>query len=101
MMQPVVRTRIMTIVYILLAIAVGVVLLLAIALLAQVENWARDLTTNFATTDDISPDTRLRPFRSRLPPEELAARVETAARELPRWELAERSAADGIIELRF
>jgi len=90
----------MTAIYILLALAVLVALPLAIVLLTQVENWSRDLTTNFAVTDDSSPDPRLRPIRTQLSPGDLAARVEGEARKLPRWELAKHT-ANHLIELHF
>jgi uncharacterized protein (DUF1499 family) len=72
-----------------------------LALLMQVENWQRDLTTNYAVTSADAADARLRPIDSPLAPAELAAQTVAAASRLPGWRLLEQSAAAGRIDLHF
>jgi uncharacterized protein (DUF1499 family) len=88
-----------------LAIGLGLIaaFLLAVAavLLANVENWRRDLTTNVATTDENSPDERLRPLKSSVPPEALADRVAAAVRPLPNWKLTARTTNADRVEIHF
>lgn len=87
--------------YVALAFAAIVILGLLIGVLSQVENWSRDFTTNSAATDENAADPRLLPIDSARAPAELATRAIEAAATLPRWELAERTAADGALKLHF
>ena len=88
-------------IWILTGAAVAILGALAIGVIAQVEDWSRDLTTNVAKLDEQHRDPRLKPLASHLPAAELAARVEAAASELPRWRLLSRDqTTDGIV-LRF
>ena len=85
-----------------LAIAAGAGLLAIVAIVAiQVENWRRDLTTNFATTAEDAGDVRLRPIEAAMPPAELARRVEQSAAALPNWRLESRQETGESIELHF
>jgi len=78
-----------------LALAVGVGLAL------HVEDWRRDLTTNWAVTAEDAADVRLRPIEADLPAVELARLVETAAAALPNWRLESRQETGDSIELHF
>ena len=100
-MKSSVHNRFMTLLYILLGGIALIVLAVAIALFLRVENWSRDLTTNVAATDETSPDERLRPVHSPLLPAKLADEVESAARQLPGWELAKRDDSATAATLHF
>jgi uncharacterized protein (DUF1499 family) len=82
-----------------LIVAVGIATV--VILLAQVEDWRRDLTTNFASTDPQAADERLRPLSATLDPEALADRVLVAVRPLTRWRLLSRTQNEKVIELHF
>lgn len=89
------RTRMM---WILAGAAVALIGALVIGVVAQVEDWSRDFTTNSARLDDDHPDPRLKPLLSLLPVTELADRVERAAQELPRWQVLSRDqTSDGVV----
>lgn len=87
--------------YIGLGLALVLVFAIALILVTHVEDWGRDLTTNYATTSDDAADQRLRPIDAGVNPAELAAVVVRCAAELPRWQLAERSDEPGQIRLHF
>ena len=63
------------------------VVLVTLYIFSHIDDWGRDLTTNFARTDAESDD--LRPARIALPMEPAAELVRRAAGKLPGWELAE------------
>jgi uncharacterized protein (DUF1499 family) len=88
------------ILYVVLGLALAAVLGAGLILVAHVEDWSRDLSTNVATTSDDSQDPRLRTIESKLPPGELADVVVAAVQELPRWELIEQSREPNV-ELHF
>lgn len=71
------------------------------AFLWQIEDWRRDLTTNFAATDAQSLDERLRPVGSSLAPETLADRVVEAMRRRGNWKLESRACHAQRVELHF
>jgi uncharacterized protein (DUF1499 family) len=87
--------------YIILGIIALVLLLGLIWLFATVDDWNRDLTTNFAATSATAKKPSLRPIISELPQVELADLVVAAARQLPSWELSDREAESDEITLRF
>ena len=66
-------------------IIAGVILTLIVIVCLQVDDWSRDLTTNFAETSDDASDVDLRPIESQLPPDELADQVVKRMRGLDRW----------------
>jgi hypothetical protein len=65
-----------------------------------VDDWQRDLNTNFAVTSD-EPAAPLPARRSDLPPAELAKDVIAAAAKLPGWRLDKLVEGEGIVTLRF
>jgi uncharacterized protein (DUF1499 family) len=87
--------------YIVLGLALAGLLLVALVLITQVEDWSRDLTTNVAATSDDARDERLRTVVSPQAPPELATQVVERARSLRGWELAEESADETAIALHF
>jgi uncharacterized protein (DUF1499 family) len=89
------------ILWIVLGCLVAGLLAIAVVLVTHVEDWSRDLSTNVAATSDEARDPRLRPIASPLAPADLAERVVSAARSLPRWELVERSRDGEFIVLHF
>jgi uncharacterized protein (DUF1499 family) len=91
----------MTALYIVAAIAAALLLVLVVFVAAQVEDWSRDLTTNFAATADDAADERLRPVEASLSPAELAEQVEAAAQTLKNWRRESRQEAAGAIDLHF
>ena len=93
--------RRMTTLYIIAAVAGGLLLLLFVFVAMQVEDWSRDLTTNYAATAADAKDQRLRPIDSTLPPAELAERVQRAADSLKNWRLASQEAAAEAVQLHF
>ena len=95
------RKRTMTVIYIAGGMIIVTVAAILVFLFAQVEDWSRDLTTNFAETKNDAADERLRPIEAALPTEELARRVETAAKSLSNWRLEGRKELDGNVELHF
>ncbi len=93
---------------ILMAVAgslVGVLILLLVGgllvLAVTVEDWSRDLRSNFAETSDDASDPRLHPIRSRLSPAELADCVEKVLAPLPQWRQTARDAVAEGVELRL
>ena len=86
-------------------IAAGVIAVLLILglvwLFATVDDWSRDLTTNYAATSATAKNPSIHPIFSPKPPTELAALVTTAAQQLRGWELTGREEAHDVITLRF
>lgn len=83
-------------------VVVGLVALFAVGkLLYQVEDWSRDLSQNYAETSPDARDAALRPIESDRSPQEMAAVVERAAMDLPRWQLAGREAEGNQQVLRL
>lgn len=91
----------LTALYIVAGLFVALVLALIVFTAAQVEDWSRDLTTNFAATKDDAADERLRPIEAALTPADLAQRVEAAAESLKNWRRESREEAAGAIDLHF
>jgi len=83
------------------AVAAAIAMIVMTMLLLQIEDWHRDLTTNFAATDAQSRDERLRPIRSSLPPETLADRVIEAMQPRANWKLESRTCHGQRVELHF
>ncbi len=82
-------------------LATAVVLAIGFILVTHVEDWSRDLTTNYAATSGDARDERLRTLESTLQPELLARIAINCASQLPRWELADEIRDDNSIQLHF
>lgn len=80
---------------------VSFVLLTLVWLFTTVEDWSRDLTTNFATTSASAKKPSLHPIISDQQPPELADLVATAAEQLPGWELTGREEGPDDTTLQF
>lgn len=63
------------------------VVLPALVIVAQVDDWSRDLTQNTAATADDAPE-GLRPLKTPLSTPRCLELIKAAAASLPRWELA-------------
>lgn len=87
--------------YILLGLLAVVLLTVLAILLVTVEDWSRDLTTNFAATGYTVKDERLRPIHSRLAVDLMENVIVQAAGKLPGWNLAERQQDGGAVNLHF
>ncbi|MBC7856674.1 MAG: DUF1499 domain-containing protein [Pirellulaceae bacterium] len=84
------------------AIVVAIFLLLVLLwLFATIDDWSRDLTTNFATTSASAKKRSLHPIISQRLAPELADLVTTAARQLSGWKLAGRDDTSDEITLRL
>src|SRR5262245_5291638 len=95
------RIRMITALYVAGGLAMAIVAAVLIFLLAQVEDWTRDLTTNVAATEDNATDERLRPIEAAISPQELALRVKEAVKSLGNWRLEERDELDGGVQIHF
>jgi len=95
------RKRIHTVVLIAAGLLAAIAIAVLAVLISQVEDWRRDLTTNFAQTDDRSPDQRLRPLRASLAPPGLADRLVEAMQPLTNWHLESRTDESNRIDLHF
>lgn len=71
----------------LLVLLVLLVLVPALAVVLQVDDWSRDLTQNTAATGSNAPE-GLRPLESSLSAADCVELIKAAAAGLPRWELA-------------
>jgi uncharacterized protein (DUF1499 family) len=90
--------------HMLTTLLIGACLLLAVvavAVVAQVEDWRRDLTTNYAETGENSPEPRLQPLQSALDPPALAERTQAAVKPLANWSLASQTTEGDIVKLHF
>jgi uncharacterized protein (DUF1499 family) len=87
--------------YVGLGLALALVLAIAFVLVTHVEDWSRDLTTNYAATSDETADQRLRPIHVAASPAELAAVVVRCTEDLPRWQLLERTDEQSEVRLHF
>ncbi|HZN33281.1 MAG TPA: DUF1499 domain-containing protein [Pirellulaceae bacterium] len=95
------RKRMITVLYVAGGLAIATVAAILIFLVAQVEDWSRDLTTNSAETTSDAADERLRPIETALPPTELARHVESAVTSLKNWRQVERKGSGGNIEFHL
>ena len=92
----------MAIAFAIVGIPLGLVILLGIGwLVANVDDWSRDLTTNTASTSPDAKNPSLRPISTTASMEILADLVASSAGELPGWELVGRDEAAGEVTLRF
>ena len=81
--SPVSRLRRM---YHFLLIAAALLLVASIVgALVSIEDWSRDLTTNYAETSDEHADVRLRAILTKRSAEDVVAAVSECVQELPRW----------------
>lgn len=76
-------------------------LLLVVNFMWIIDDWSRDLTTNFAATSEDAKRPALRPIHSPRSPAQLAEIVVAAARQIPRWELVEQQESDDGVQLHF
>jgi uncharacterized protein (DUF1499 family) len=60
------------------------------SVLSRIENWKRDLTTNFAKLDPESDDPLLRPLVLPHPVQDAAAMIEQWAEAQPHWSVESR-----------
>lgn len=82
-------------------VLVGVAIV-TLYIFSLIDDWGRDLTTNFAQTDPLSTD--LRPIELPLPPDRAATLVRQAAESLRGWQVADAAPRDlggGAIEWHF
>lgn len=84
---------------IVLVLAVSAAIMLSI--FSRIENWKRDLTTNYAKLDPNSPDPMLRPLTIPSSPDEVADRVEQWVARQPRWSIEAREKTDSAITLHL
>lgn len=78
------------------------VAIVTLYIFSHIDDWGRDLTTNFAQTDALSPD--LRPRELPLPPDRAASLVRRAAETLRGWQATESAPRDlggGVLEWHF
>jgi uncharacterized protein (DUF1499 family) len=73
----------------------------AIVLSSTVDNWERDLTTNYARTIEKERNPRLRPIKTNKLIPDVVEIVVAAAKGLPNWELVEKSPDDREYRLHF
>lgn len=69
-----------------------------------VDDWSRDLSTNFAETTPLAGDEHLRPTFVPLPPQEAADLIRQAAATLPRWteqNEVDETGSQGAVLLEF
>lgn len=94
------RKRFMNLgIFTIIALVIGLVfILLVIGSLRMVEDWSRDLTTNWAATHPDHSDTRLRPYECPGTPQQLADRLQQNVNTMPRWKwIAERREGEEIV----
>jgi len=85
-----------------LSIVAAVALLLAVALFALVDDWSRDLTTNFAATAADHDDPWLRPLVTQQSSKQVVAAVQQFAQQKPLWSFAgQQQGAEGTTMLRL
>jgi uncharacterized protein (DUF1499 family) len=85
----------------LFALIFFLVALPVVAVLVQVDDFGRDLTTNWAETSWAASDTLLRPVRVDMTLGEAAELVKEAAQSLGRWEFLTEEASGAAIVLRY
>jgi uncharacterized protein (DUF1499 family) len=86
---------------IVLSLAGLTILLFAVNLVWTIDDWSRDLTTNFAATSEDAKMPELHPIHSTKSAEQLQEIVIAVAKELPRWELVEQKESAGSMQLHF
>jgi hypothetical protein len=72
----------------------GLVVIVFLALFAQVDNWRRDLTTNHAALDPNAEDPQLRPQLFTESTWAIASRIDEFASQHRRWTVASRQVTD-------
>ena len=72
----------------------AIVIFLITLVLLQVDNWSRDFSENHAETAADAKDPLLRPQVLSVPIEKAETTVRETARQIPRWEFAERKTWD-------
>jgi uncharacterized protein (DUF1499 family) len=70
-------------------------------LFALLEDWKRDLTTNYAQLDDNASDPLLRPLVLTMSVDEVATRVTRWGESMPLWELQSREQTADYLQLHF
>ncbi|MFT5522153.1 MAG: hypothetical protein ACI9G1_001136 [Pirellulaceae bacterium] len=82
------KSRRQSMIYLAIAIAV-LALFVCILPMLYVEDWSRDLSTNFAETSENAEDPRQRPIVTSRSPEEVVAAIKKFAANRSGWEVAE------------
>jgi uncharacterized protein (DUF1499 family) len=84
------------------AIVVGAAVLVLLGIVAlSVDNWSRDLTTNFAETSEDADDEALRPIETRFSVATVGQLVIDAAASLPGWSEPHVDPEVGLATYRF
>ena len=73
-----------------LLVILSVVACVLMSIFARLDNWKRDLTTNYARLDASSPDPSLRTLVLPSSRDEVADRLERWASNMPRWSVESR-----------
>ena len=81
-------------------VVIGIALAL-FGLFALLEDWKRDLTTNYAQLDDGASDPSLRPIVFELSVDEVAARVTQWVESMPRWEMQSEEHSGDQLQLHL
>ncbi|MGI9474785.1 MAG: DUF1499 domain-containing protein [Rubripirellula sp.] len=79
----------------------GVTAVILLGIFSRIDNWKRDLTTNYARLDAAASDEELHPVQVSETPTQVADRVELWASDESKWELIGRRETDKGIELEF
>lgn len=82
-------------------LVLAIVASIMIGIVARLENWKRDLTTNHARLDANASDPLLRPLVVPTSPEQLADRVQQSVSKLSRWSLESREQLAEGMQLHF
>ena len=80
----------------------AVVVVIMLSIFAQIDNWQRDWTTNFAKLDPAAEDPNLRPLSVPENTADVARLIERWAGEQPKWStVSVEKRADGSIVLHL
>lgn len=90
------RSRRRSIVIIFLVTAV-----ILLSIFSRIDNWKRDLTTNFARLDAASSDEDLRPLQIERSPEQVADSIETWVDAQGNWQVISRRPLDRGVEMEL
>ena len=84
-----------------LLVILSVVACVLMSIFARLENWKRDLTTNYARLDASSPDPSLRTLVLPSPRDEVADRLERWASKSPRWSVESRQESGSELQVHL
>ena len=77
----------------------SVTAVIMLGIFSQIDNWKRDLTTNFARLDSQASDELLRPVQLSEPPEKVSTRILAWVEAEKKWNFVERKDSQDGIEL--